>query len=149
MAKHYDETSDLSDLLVGHRIVAVDMDAPFVEGITDKWNCDFLRHSSTVGLLTLDDGTRIYARGNEGGCICGAGDYCLTKLATTDNIITAAKVIANPGSDYVGNYEGTYVISVFAGNDEINVAEFEGSDGNGYYGTGFQLSVIPASEATS
>jgi hypothetical protein len=29
-----------------------------------------------------------------------------------------------------------------ADNEQINVATFEGSDGNGYYGTGFSITVL-------
>jgi hypothetical protein len=42
-----------------------------------------------------------------------------------------------------GPKEGTYRIYVIADAQEINVAEFVGSDGNGFYGTGFSLIVVP------
>jgi hypothetical protein len=47
------------------------------------------------------------------------------------------------GTRSEGNKDyGTYRIFVFADAVEINVAEFVGSDGNGYYGTGFTLTVV-------
>jgi hypothetical protein len=58
-----------------------------------------------------------------------------------DNIITAARVECAP--DASDDPEGTYRIFVVADAVEINVAEFVGSDGNGYYGTGFELFVVP------
>lgn len=38
--------------------------------------------------------------------------------------------------------EGVYRIFVVADATEINIAEFIGDDGNGYYGTGFNLTVV-------
>jgi hypothetical protein len=43
------------------------------------------------------------------------------------------------GDYHVG--DGYYRIFVFADNRRINVASFDGSDGNGYYGTGWWLAV--------
>lgn len=35
-----------------------------------------------------------------------------------------------------------YKIFVFADNQQINLATFEGTDGNGYYGTGYCIEVF-------
>jgi hypothetical protein len=37
---------------------------------------------------------------------------------------------------------GKYQIFVYADNEMINVATFTGSDGNGYYGSGFTFEVV-------
>jgi hypothetical protein len=129
-----DDGDAIAELLVGHRIVSA-----------EKGDFDYPGRSSwdvrAEGRLVLDDGTTLFLRGNEGGCSCSAGDYPLEKVAAVDNIITSARVEASPEGDDVDG-EGAYRIFVFADNQEINVAEFVGSDGNGYYGTGFALTVV-------
>ena len=89
--------------------------------------------------LMLDNGTVLRLEGNEGGCSCGAGDYFLTELNGCDNVITNVEIDVHPGSDYTER-EGYYSIFVFAEHKQL-LAEFEGSDGNGYYGTGFNIAV--------
>lgn len=132
-----DNHEEIAALLVGRRIVAAEMGRFDYPGRNDwtEW---------ADGRLTLDDGTALYLTGHEGGCCCGAGDYPLTKVATVDNVITSARVEPDPTGDDHGDGEGSYRIFVFAANEEINVAEFVGTDGNGYYGTGFSLTVVPA-----
>lgn len=107
------------------------------------------------GNLTLSDGTVLKVWGNTGGCICGAGDYLLTELNDVDNVITNVEVEEQPNGDYLpcpecgeeGCFDhyglgGSYRIFVFAEDRRINLASFEGSDGNGYYGTGWWLTVL-------
>lgn len=90
--------------------------------------------------LLLDNGVRLRLVGNNGGCSCGAGDYKLTELNGLDNIITAAVVVSNPSGDGLYGF-GTYRIFVYAENQQVNLATFVGDDGNGYYGTGFEIHV--------
>ncbi|TDE03435.1 DUF7448 domain-containing protein [Jiangella asiatica] len=112
--------------------------------------------------LLLNDGTVIKAIGHEGGCACSAGDYDLSVLNGVDNVITRVAFDYCPTGDDEGwgdestaaqrceyearedRYEGHYRIFVFAENQRINLMQFDGSDGNGYYGTGFELLVRPA-----
>lgn len=90
--------------------------------------------------LVLDDGTSLKFEGNDGGCVCSAGDYDLTELNGVDNVITNVEFVDDPDSeDRPSN--GVYKIFVFADNKKINLAIFEGSDGNGYYGTGYSIQV--------
>jgi hypothetical protein len=94
--------------------------------------------------LLLDDGTVLDVRGNEGGCACSAGDYELTTLNGVDNVITSVEIedgyVGERDSDY--DYgDQWYRIFVYAQNEQLLLAEFEGSDGNGYYGTGFNITV--------
>lgn len=92
--------------------------------------------------LQLDDGTVLTLTGNDGGCACSAGCYDLTELNGCDNIITAVEFVNDPGGDdYEGDHEGVYEIFVFADNQKINLATFCGTDGNGYYGTGYSIHV--------
>ena len=146
-----DETNhgEIEALLLGRRIVAAEMgnvSIPFPDTMPD-WEKPWWANTSTAeGVLTLDDGTRIFARGHEGGCSCGAGDYPLARLASTDNVITSVRFEDRPADEsaddgYGVSDRGWYRIFVVADSVEINVASFEGSDGNGYYGTGYELYV--------
>lgn len=107
--------------------------------------------------LLLDDGTLIKAIGHDGGCACSAGCYYLTILNGCDNIITRVEYDYRPRDDYnkividpddpdapEDDWYGYYRIYVFAEDKRINLMQVEGNDGNGYYGTGFELLVRPA-----
>ena len=109
--------------------------------------------------LLLSDGTVLKAIGHEGGCACSAGDYDLTELNGVDNIITSVEFDDHPAGDGdpwgdelaehqkcehgpgEDKYTGHYRIWVYAENQKINLMTVEGSDGNGYYGTGYGLLV--------
>lgn len=128
-----DDGDAIAALLVGRRIVSAEMGSFDYPGRT-SWD------SPAEGRLALDDGRTLYLTGHEGGCACSAGDYPLATVAAVDNIITSARVEASPdGDDLPG--DGHYRIFVVADAVEINVADFAGSDGNGWYGTGFSLMV--------
>ena len=117
--------------------------------------------------LLLDDGTVIKAIGHDGGCACSAGCYDLSVLNGVDNIITRVEFDYCPTGDFEGwrdeptdaqsceygasedKWEGHYRIFVFADDQRINLMQVDGSDGNGYYGTGYELLVRMAdAEAT-
>lgn len=136
----YSHTDDLDEIFVGRRIVKAEI------GVPDPGVKEWYRGTEPYGRLTLDNGTEVYAVGNDGGCVCSAGCYALNHVAATDNIITAVKVIADPaGDEYeTDDYDkdGRYQIFVVTEAKELNIAEFVGTDGNGYYGTGFHIVVI-------
>lgn len=98
--------------------------------------------------LELDNGTVVRVVPNEGGCACSAGDYELEYLNRVDNVITKVEFDYKPtddGSDYQEAQEyGYYRIFVLAGHERVNLLSVTGDDGNGYYGTGFQLLIRPA-----
>ena len=108
----------ITEILMGRRVVDVDLD---------------------TGIATLDNEVVLQLMGNEGGCSCGAGDYDLSVLNRVDNVITNVEFEDDPDSDYEDGVG--YKIFVYAEDERINFAEFEGSDGNGYYGTGYQIRV--------
>lgn len=118
----YDETNkaEIESLLLGRRVTKVADDT-----------------------LVLDDGRRLRFVGNDGGCACSAGCYDLKELNGVDNVITKVEFEDAPnGDDYrAEGYEGHYRIFVFADNVRVNLATFEGTDGNGYYGTGYSITV--------
>lgn len=119
----YDGEDKIKDLLVGRKIVSVDQ---------------------ALGEAVLDNGTVLELSGNDGGCSCGAGDYWLTELNNVDNVITAVEIENDgdvEGTEENGYADEAYRIFVYAENEKLKLAEFSGSDGNGYYGTGFSISV--------
>lgn len=120
MIYNKDNAQELEALLVGRRIVEANLD-------NNK--------------LVLDNGIVLEVPDRDGGCICGAGDYNLTTVSTVDNAITSVGIESNPGGDDLPNYDGYYRIFVMAENKEITVAQWDGTDGNGYYGTGFSVIV--------
>lgn len=111
--KQYDQedTQALTELLVGRTVTKIADDR-----------------------LLLDDGTELTLVGNSGCGGCTNGEYNLVELNGVDNIITRIELINN--SD-----DGVYEIFVYADNKYINLARFEGDDGNGYYGTGYTITV--------
>jgi hypothetical protein len=91
--------------------------------------------------LTLNDGTILQVIPNDGGCSCGAGDYYLDNLNKFDNIITNVEVKAVPYSDSEWESGYTYQLFVYSDGISTSVADIKGDDGNGYYGTGFEIYV--------
>jgi hypothetical protein len=122
---------EIADLLMGHKVAKADDEH-----------------------LVLDNGTVIKAIGHDGGCSCSSGCYGLSVLNGVDNVITRVEYDYRPASDYEDKAErsghpddpddqwtGYYRVFVYADNQQINLMQFDGSDGNGYYGTGFEILV--------
>lgn len=118
----YSQEGEIRELLLGRRVVEVDGDH-----------------------LQLDNGTIVRVIPNGGGCSCGAGDYELEHLSLVDNAITKVEfeLVNLPGFDKYDTDKYAYRIFVFADNKRINLLSVEGDDGNGYYGTGYELLVKP------
>lgn len=126
---YQDDQAEIQAALVGRRVVAAS-----IGDIAGDYRIE------QGGILILDDGTELAVIPNQGGCVCGAGDYELKHLATVDNIITSVKLTRSEQKNE-WDMETTYDIFVFCGEDKINLAHMEGSDGNGYYGTGYRVVV--------
>ena len=93
--------------------------------------------------LILDNGIILEVIANEGCDICGSGWYSITKLNEVDNAITDVQFICddiepNEKNDYS---DTSYKIFVFCEDTRINLLQVDGSDGNGYYGTGYTITV--------
>jgi hypothetical protein len=133
---NYGNTEEIAALLTGRRIVAVEQ-GHFDRPGDDSWG------DAITGKLTLDDGTVVLVAPNEGGCACSAGDYALTSLATCDNIITSVRLATetDPEQEW-SEPDQSYRIYVLADAVEINAVQIDGNDGNGYYGTGYELIVV-------
>ena len=125
-----DDTQSIVDALLGRRIVK--LEKPPVSA-----------YSMGKAQILLNDGTVLLLERHDGGCSCYAGCYSLKHLASlgeVDNIITKVVFHNYHAWDY-GDGEGVYSIFVYADNKKINLVTFEGSDGNGYYGTGYYVTV--------
>lgn len=116
-----------------------------------EWNEDEALNELFVGRsvtkvnedhLLLDDGTMLRLVANEGCGGCASGYYELAGLNGVDNVITSVRVEEDTFDNDAGYYsDSTYRLFVFADNEKVNLATFTGTDGNGYYGTGFWILV--------
>ncbi len=111
-----DDVESIKSLLVGRRVVDVRED----------------------GCLTLDNGTVLEVEPNQ-GCVCGAGCYWIDHLEKVNNAITDVELdcIYEDHEDY----DTAYRIYVYANGMQHELLRIVGSDGNGYYGTGYELVV--------
>lgn len=110
--------ADITELLLGHKVSKI-----------------------TSDMLVLDDGTKLTLSGNWGCAGCESGNYELSELNGVDNVITAVEFVDDPSGDGFGPTVGVYKIFVYADNQKVNLATFSGTDGNGYYGTGYRITV--------
>ena len=91
--------------------------------------------------LYLDNGTELEICPNQGCGGCSSGWYYLTELNDCDNAITNVEFACD---DIDGEYsynDTSYKIFVLAENKKIKILQVDGSDGNGYYGSGYSIMV--------
>ena len=90
--------------------------------------------------LYLDNGTELEICPNQGCGGCSSGWYSLVELNDCDNAITKVEFACDENTS--NKYDDTsYKIFVFAENKKIKVLQVDGSDGNGYYGSGYSIIV--------
>lgn len=120
-----EDADKVSEVLVGRRIVAAD------EG---------------EATLTLDNGDVLRVLPNEGCGGCSSGWFALSSLADCDNVITRVECQdGETAPDEWGCADEVLSIFVFAeGMSPKMVIEVTGSEGNGYYGRGFDIEVVRA-----
>lgn len=111
-----DDLESIRSLLIGRRVVDV--------------------HES--GYLTLDNGTVLRVEPNS-GCSCGSGCYWIDHLERVNNAITNVE-LSRSYTD-AEDYDTAYRIYVYANGMQHELLRVVGSDGNGYYGTGYELVV--------
>ena len=109
---------EIKDLLLYHKVVSVNDDT-----------------------LTLDNGTELRFVGNEGCGGCWQGWYYLKELNGCDNVITNVEFVTDDDTTDKENYGTSYKIFVFAEDKRIKLAQIDGDDGNGWYGTGYTVYV--------
>lgn len=135
----FTDVEEIRKVLVGRRIVeARKVDSSeLLEMSREAY--DRINNIDGVGVLTLDNGIQLFIEGNAGCGGCSAGWYEVSDVATTNNAIMGVR------AEYAdrGGYETSYRLFVFSDNEQVNAVEVDGSDGNGYYGTGFYVYVLP------
>lgn len=98
--------------------------------------------SATQNCLTLDDGTQVQLKGNNGSWGTADGNYWLDHVTAHPHIITGV-ALANIKNEDTAR---TYKLFVYSGATHTEVASFTGDDGNGWYGTGYTLKVLAPGE---
>ncbi len=129
-SEHNPTADRLKELLLWRTIESAEIEDDSPDGYS----------SGPVGYITLDDGKVLKVWGNDGGCGCAAGCYPLTELNACEGAITNVVTDENPDADYA-DYDGHYRVFVYSGDHVSTLASFDGSDGNGYYGTGWWMEV--------
>lgn len=114
---YYDE-KEIADLLIFRKIVKVEND-----------------------ILYLDNGIELEVCANEGCGGCSSGWYLITELNECDNVITDVKFSWDDINDPKSDNDRSYKIFVYAEDKKIKILQVDGSDGNGYYGTGYTIRV--------
>ena len=114
---YYSNEKEITELLMFRKIVKVENDTLF-----------------------LDNGVELEIIANEGCGGCSAGWYEVTELNGCDNAITNVEFTCDSTDDkYDEDY--SYKIFVYAEDQKIKILQVDGSDGNGYYGTGYSINV--------
>lgn len=119
MIKYYEEynTKEITELLMFRKVIKVKNNTLF-----------------------LDNGVQLEILPNEGCGGCSSGWYEVTELNGCDNIIT--NVEFDVDSETLHSDDDTsYKIFVYAEDKKIKLLQVDGTDGNGYYGTGYTIKV--------
>ena len=101
---------------------------------------------SELGYMVLDDGTRLMVVGNDGCGGCCSGWYEVKGIAEVRNAITSVETDVRIVPDTYGE-DKVYRIYVVADGIRTELLNVSGSDGNGYYGTGYEIFVTLPKEA--
>lgn len=94
--------------------------------------------------LQLDDGRNLFITGNDGCGGCSSGWYEVTALneCPINAIMDVQLVEEDDGTG--SSRDTTYRLFVLAQDERIELVTAEGTDGNGWYGTGFWVNVREA-----
>lgn len=134
------DNPDTLGLLIGRYVTNIETGT----FITKSWMEDC---EKSQALLTLDDGTQLVAMGRGGGCVCGQGDFEFTKAfyqgSPTARIMNAS--VEMEGDEwYDMDISATgFKVFVIVEDEKLPLLEFDGYEGDGYYGRGFWLTVYP------
>lgn len=121
--EHYDE-KDISDMLIGRKVVDVEGD----------------------DTLVLDNGMKLLIEPNNGCGGCESGWYDIEHITSCNNVITSVEFDYYDEDASSSYYDYThYKIFVIADGIRTELLDVYGTDGNGYYGTGYSIDVyIPS-----
>lgn len=106
---------EIEELLLGHKITVDDYDN-----------------------LVLDNGVVLQINPNIGCGGCESGNYYLEHIASVNNAITNVEFVEEFDDDC---YHEHYKIFVIADGMTTELLDVYGTDGNGYYGTGYTIDV--------
>ncbi len=110
---------EIEELLLGHKITADDYDK-----------------------LILDNGVVLQITPNIGCYGCESGNYYLQHISSVNNAITNVEFVNDhDDSDDDEEYYQHYRIFVIADGVTTELLDVYGTDGNGYYGTGYKIDV--------
>ena len=106
---------EIEELLLGHKVTADDYDK-----------------------LILDNGVVLQINPNIGCGACESGNYYLEHISSVNNAITNVEFVEEFEDDC---YYEHYKIFVIADGMTTEMLDVYGTDGNGYYGTGYTIDV--------
>lgn len=115
---YYDEEERIRDLLLYRKIVKVSWDT-----------------------ICLDNGIELEICPNKGCGGCCSGWYELVELNGCDNAITNVEFSCDDICDENSYNDLSYKIFVYAENKKLKILQVDGTDGNGYYGSGYSIIV--------
>lgn len=107
--------TEIEELLLGHKVTADDYDK-----------------------LILDNGVVLQINPNIGCYGCESGNYYLQHISSVNNAITNVEFVEEFEDDC---YYKHYRIFVIADGVTTELLDVYGTDGNGYYGTGYTIDV--------
>lgn len=106
---------EIEELLLGHKVTVDDYDN-----------------------LVLDNGVVLQINPNIGCYCCESGNYYLQHISSVNNAITNVEFVEEFEDDC---YYEHYKIFVIADGMTTELLDVYGTDGNGYYGTGYTIDV--------
>lgn len=113
---------EIEELLLGHKVTADDYDK-----------------------LILDNGVVLQINPNIGCGGCESGNYYLEHISSVNNAITNVEFVNehedSEYDDFDAEYYQHYKIFVIADGMTTELLDVYGTDGNGYYGTGYTIDV--------
>lgn len=113
---------EIEELLLGHKVTVDDYDN-----------------------LVLDNGVMLQINPNIGCGGCESGNYYLEHIASVNNAITNVEFVNehedSEYDDFDAEYYQHYKIFVIADGMTTELLDVYGTDGNGYYGTGYTIDV--------
>lgn len=115
---YYDDEKAIKELLMFRKIIKAENDT-----------------------LYLDNGVELEVCPNSGCGGCCSGWYELVELNDCDNAITNVEFVVDDIYSEDSYNDMSYKIFVYAEDERIKVLQVDGTDGNGYYGTGYTIIV--------
>ena len=112
----YSNEPEIKELLIGHKVVDVNGDS-----------------------LILDNGTKLMIMPNDGCSGCMSGNYWVEHITSVNNVIT--NVEFETEYDEKDDYYTHYKVFVIADGVTTELFDVYGTDGNGWYGTGYEIDV--------